>query len=248
MRSIFTALKHKLMEPFLSILLLVAIVGLPIWLYIKLREARKDQEQAVQRLREAERENMLLETQHLKFQMQPHALNNILAELKAVSKKLERGMGALSSTLEYILYKGQMNLVSVTEEVSFLREYIRLHEMFVNGLDAMELDDSGVDPRSPFHDRPCIPHLVTGYLIENAFKHGDKNHPEFLRIKVKLTDKFFQVQVSNRVLAKPRQGPGGLGLHNMKKRMDLLLPEQWRLDSNQEGEVYHAILTIHFLP
>ncbi len=221
---------------------------------VKLRNARRkmgklkaEKEHLIKAKAELEAENALLETHHLKFQMQPHALNNILAELKAVSKKLERGMGSLSSTLEYILYKGQMNLVSVTEEVSFLREYIRLHEMFVNGMDAMELDDSGIDPRSPFYDRPCIPHLVTGYLVENAFKHGDKNHPEFLRIKVKLNDKFFQAQVSNRVLPKPRHGPGGLGLHNMKKRMDLLLPDRWRLDSNQEGEVYHAILTIHFV-
>ena len=236
------------MEELLTLLFVLAILGLPVWLYMKLRKARKEKETALQRLKDAERENVLLETHHLKFQMQPHALNNILSELKAVSKKLERGMGALSSTLEYILYKGQMNLVSAEEEVDFLRRDIQLHELFVTNMNAMELDESAIDRRSPYYQGACIPHLATGYLIENAFKHGDKNHPEFLRIKVKLNEKFFQVHVANRVLPKPREGPGGLGLHNMKKRMDLLLPDRHRLDSNREGDVYHAILTILFQP
>lgn len=233
------------MNDVLKISLLAAVIGLA-WLYLKLRKAKQEKIEMDKRFKVLERENLLLETHHLKFQMQPHALNNILAELKAVSKKLERGMGALSSTLEYILYKGQSNEVSVAEEVDFVRRYVQLHELFLSDMDAMRLEDHEVDQRSPYYQHPCIPHLVTGYLIENAFKHGDKNHPEFLRIKLKLNDRFFQAHVSNRVVAKPRQGPGGLGLHNMKKRMDLLLPDRWRLDSNQEGGVYHAILTIHF--
>jgi len=243
--SYFHGLATQRMEVFL---LLLVIIGLPIWLYVKLRKARKEKAEAIQRLKEAERENLLLETHHLKFQMQPHALNNILSELKAVSKKLERGMGALSSTLEYILYKGHVNLVRVEEEVDFLRRYVQLHELFVLDLNAMELDESGIDQRSPYFQRACIPHLATGYLIENAFKHGDKNHPEFLRIRVKLNERLFQVHVANRVLPKPKEVLGGLGLHNMKKRMDLLLPDRWRYDSNREGNVYHAILTIQFQP
>jgi LytS/YehU family sensor histidine kinase len=236
------------MEELITILFILAIIGLPIWLYVKLRKERNDKAAIEQRLREAERENLLLETHHLKFQMQPHALNNILAELKVVSKKLERGMGALSATLEYILYKGQMNLVSVEEEVDFLRRYIQLHELFVDGIEAMDLDESGIDMRSPHYQRACIPHLVTGYLIENAFKHGDRKHTEFLRIKVKLNENFFQVHVANKVQPQRREGPGGLGLKNMQRRMDLLLPEQWRCDTNQDGDVYHAILTIQFQP
>jgi len=244
------------MEDLLLILFFLALIGIPIWLIVrKFRQAKAERQRLQSALMEKEREmqelqreNQLLETHHLKFQMQPHALNNILSELKAISKKLERGMGALSATLEYILYRGQTNLVTVAEEVSFVRQYIQLHEMFVMGLDAVHFDEVGIDQRSPFYGQSCIPHLVTGYLIENAFKHGDKKHPEFLRITMKLNEKFFQVHVANRIVPKPREGPGGLGLHNMKKRMDLLLPDQWRCDTNQEGEVYHAILTIQFVP
>jgi LytS/YehU family sensor histidine kinase len=244
------------MDELLVLLFLVALIGIPIWLVVrKFKQARAERERLQRALedkerqmQELQRENVLLETHHLKFQMQPHALNNILAELKAISRKLERGMGSLSATLEYILYRGQTNLVTVADEVAFVRQYIQLHEMFVMGLDAVQFDEVGIDQRSPYYGRSCIPHLVTGYLLENAFKHGDKKHPEFLRIKVKLNDKFFQVHVANRVLPKPREVPGGLGLHNMKKRMDILLPGQWRCDTHQEGDVYHAILTIQFAP
>lgn len=243
------------MDELIAIILLLGIPVLVIILIVRLRSARRERDRLLREkaeltkaMAELGRENVLLETHHLKFQMQPHALNNILSELKASSKKLERGMGALSSTLEYILYKGQMNLVSVGEEVTFIRQYIQLHEMFVVELDAVQLDDSGIDQGSRFYEQACIPHLVTGYLIENAFKHGDRKHPDFLRIKLKLNEKFFQVHVANRVPTMPKEGIGGLGLFNMKKRMDLLLPERWRYDTHQEGEVYHAILTIEFAP
>ncbi|MBL0127242.1 MAG: sensor histidine kinase [Flavobacteriales bacterium] len=239
-------------------LLFLLVVGiLVLWFVLngRLRTTRRERDRLLREKaeltkakEELARENILLETHHLKFQMQPHALNNILSELKASSKKLERGMGALSSTLEYILYKGQMNLVKVADEVAFVRHYIQLHEMFVVDLDAVQLDESGVDHGSRYFEQECIPHLVTGYLIENAFKHGDRKHPDFLRIKLKLNEKFFQVHVANRIPSKPREGIGGLGLFNMKKRMDLLMPDRWRYDTHQEGEVYHAILTIEFTP
>jgi len=115
------------MEDLLGLLLLLAIPIALVWLLMRYRKVKRERDrlaqERIQLLKDKEelaRENVLLETHHLKFQLQPHALNNILSELRAIAKKLGRGMDSLSSTLEYILYKGRTNLVSVQEEVEFI--------------------------------------------------------------------------------------------------------------------------------
>ena len=236
----------------------LALLGGTIWLIIKLRSARRErntlraEKERLEQLRDdlvkekvaLEAENALLASEHLKFQLQPHTLNNILANLKAISTKLSRGMDALSSTLEYILYKGRSNLVSVEEELGFVDTYLKLNDLFLTTLDPIAIETSEVDRTSPFFKAPCIPHLISAYFIENAFKHGDKDHPEFLRIRMKLDQQLFQLQVTNRIRQKPDPRLGGLGLQNMEKRLALLMTGRYQINTSSSHEEYHAILTI----
>lgn len=241
------------MDELFGLLLLLAVPAAIIWLLIRqgrLKAERnrllKERAELLREKEELARENLLLETHHLKFQMQPHALNNVLTDLKLIAVKLGRGMDALSSTLEYILYKGQLNLVSVEEEIGFVRRYLDLNELFRKEVDGVHLDETAVNKSVPQYHQQCIPHLVTGYLLENAFKHGHVEHPEFLRVTMKLDARMFQMHVANKVRPKPSQGPGGIGLMNMEKRLRRLMPDKARVDTRQEGEIYHAILTIQF--
>lgn len=236
-------------------LLILLLVGLSVWLFVRLRTARKERD----RLLDVEwhlaqdkeallRENSLLATDHLKFQMQPHTLNNILANLKAISSKLSRGMDALSETLEYILYKGRTNLVSVEDECSFIKTYLALNDLFITELDAIVVNVDQVDRNSPYYTTECIPHLITAYFIENAFKHGDVNHPEFLQIELKLDHALFQIHVSNRIKHKPSNKVGGIGLLNMEKRLAHLLKGKYQINTSSTHDTYDAILTIQLVP
>ncbi|MBP6312670.1 MAG: histidine kinase [Flavobacteriales bacterium] len=244
------------MNDLFGLLVLLLIVGLPIWLIIKKFRKAKAERQRLQnaladmekRLKELERENVLLGTEHLKFQLQPHTLNNILASLKAISNKLSRGMDALSSTLEYILYRGRTNLVTIDEEITFIRTYVDLNELFLTELEPIKLDTSELGKHSAFYTQPCIPHLISAYFIENAFKHGDVNHPEFMRIRVKLDNTHFQLHVSNRIRQKPNDKVGGLGLQNMEKRLALLMAGRYTITSSSDHSEYHAILTLQLNP
>jgi len=233
------------------VFLLLVLTGLSIWLFIKLRSARRnaarlqvEKDELVRAKVALEAENALLETEHLKFQLQPHTLNNILANLKTIATKLSRGMDALSSTLEYILYKGRTHLVSVEDELEFIETYLRLNDLFLAEVDAIVVDTSQVQRESKYFKQACIPHLISAYFIENAFKHGDKDHPEFLRIRVKLEQKLFQLHVTNRILSKPNDRLGGLGLSNMQKRLELLMLGRYAINTSSTAEEYHAILTI----
>lgn len=238
-----------------GVLFLIALVGVASWLFFKLRGARKhairlqaEKDELVKAKVALEAENALLETEHLKFQMQPHTLNNILANLKMIATKLSRGIDALSSTLDYILYKGKTHLVSVEDELDFIETYLKLNDLFLTEVDAITVDTSEVDRDSGHFKEACIPHLISAYFVENAFKHGDKDHPEFLRIRVRLDAKLFQLQVSNRIKEKTSERTGGLGLSNMRKRLELLMLGRYTINTSTTAGEYHAMLTIQLEP
>lgn len=191
-------------------------------------------------------DNALLEAEHLKFQLQPHTLNNILANLKVIANKLNKGMDSLSSTLDYILYKGQTHLVSIEDEMTFIKKYLDLNDLFISEIDAIKIDTTQVDIRSKHYHSACIPHLITAYFIENAFKHGDIYHPEFLKIQLKLSETTFEMSVINRTKNTIRSNAGGIGLQNMRKRLDLLLNEQFDIKTISNENTFHSTLIINF--
>jgi two-component system LytT family sensor kinase len=159
--------------------LIIVLIAIGIWLYIKLKKARKERDEIAIENRNLIADNALLEAEHLKFQLQPHTLNNILANLKVIASKLNKGMDSLSETLDYILYKGNTHLVSVEDELNFIKKYLALNDLFTSEIDSIKTDNSQVKTTSKYYTTKCIPHLITAYFIENAFKHGDVNHPEF---------------------------------------------------------------------
>jgi two-component system LytT family sensor kinase len=215
-----------------------------VYLYYRYSEEEQKRDKLSKENARLVAQNAMLEAEQLKFQLQPHTLNNILANLKAVASKLHRGMDALSETLEYILYKGKGHLVSVEDELIFIRQYLQLNEMFLNHFDAVRMDDSRVDGKSQFYRKPCIPHLVTGYLLENAFKHGDVRHADFMRIRILLKDEWFEMEVVNKVREEKIIKTGGVGLTNMRKRLDLLVPDRYDLKQERSANEYSTTITI----
>ncbi len=228
------------------IFLLVVVIGVCIWLYIKLKNERKEREKVGRENRKLIADNALLEAEHLKFQLQPHTLNNILANLKSIANKLNKGMDSLSETLDYILYKGQSHLVSVEDEMNFIKKYLALNDLFISEIDSIKYDGSQVNTNSKHFISPCVPHLITAYFIENAFKHGDVNHPEFLKIQIKLSDTVFEMAVVNRIKQKATPKNGGLGLSNMKMRLDLLLTGKYEIKTTCNEQEYYSTLIIRF--
>lgn len=228
------------------IILLVIIVAVCIWLYIRLKNEKKKHVKISKENARLIADNALLQAEHLKFQLQPHTLNNILANLTSIANKLNKGMDSLSETLDYILYKGQAHLVSVQDEMNFIKKYLALNDLFISEIDSIKFDSSQVNSHSKYFSSVCVPHLITAYFIENAFKHGDVNHPEFLKIQLSLSDTVFQMMVINRIKQKPTPKKGGLGLSNMKKRLDLLLTGKYEIKTSCHEQEYHSTLIIRF--
>lgn len=226
--------------------LLAGLAVLCIGLYTKLIGEKKQRDKLAIENRKLIADNALLEAEHLKFQLQPHTLRNMVATLHVASKNLYKGSEALAETLDYILYQGNKHLVSVQEELSFLENYKSLQGNFVQQIDSIIIDKSQVNTQSRYFSSACIPHLITAYFVENAFKHGDLNHPEFMNIRLKLSDKIFEMVVTNRIKHKPGNSKGGLGLANMRKRLDLLLSDKYEIRHGYNENEYYSVLIISF--
>jgi len=247
------------MEDQLLLVVFALIIGL-IWLFVLYRKTkglnkdlnyqndkfRDENQRLIKENSKLEADNILLESEHLKFQLHPHTLGNVVATINTLAKNLHRGAESLASSLNYILYKGNKHLVSVEDEIDFIRKYIHLNELLHSDNKA-KLDDSQVDKASPYYKTNSIPHLISAYLIENAYKHGDKSHIDFLNITLKLNDYSFEMTVVNRInLEKKNDSNGGLGLRNMAKRLELLTNGKYEVKNSQNEFEYQSKLIIQF--
>lgn len=198
-------------------------------------------------LNKLEEENKLLEAEKLKFQLQPHTLNNLFAQMKSFANRLNKGMESLSLTLEYVFYKGGNHFVTVEDEIHFIKKYLELNDLFLTEVDAVKFE-VGIIPNEVLNsDKKQIPHLITAYFLENAFKHGDKTHPEFLKVKVNADERMFQLNVVNKIKPSAHiKTNKGIGLENMKKRLNIFSPNRYTITNSCNENEYHSNLTIYF--
>ncbi|MBN9293286.1 MAG: histidine kinase [Flavobacteriia bacterium] len=215
-----------------------------------LMEERKNQlednyNQRGQQIQMLEENKRLLEAETLKYQLQPHTLRNLFAQMQALSNKLNKGWESLTTLMEYVFYKGKDHFVTIEEEIDFVTNYVKLNEVFISDFSSIKINLDGVDEKVKNSGRRQIPHLITAYLLENAFKHGNKTHTEFLRIKITANYSLFEIQVINKIRpVYSKNKTAGIGLENMRKRLDLFATDRWEHKTSCNEEEYHSSLRI----
>lgn len=244
-----------------SAIVLLCLAVAAIWLLIKLQSQKKANRELTARntqlskekallndeLSTLRKEVVLLKNNNLKFQLQPHTLSNVVGTINSIANNLQRGTRSLVDSLNYILYKGDEYLVSVEDEIGFIRKYIQLNELLYSDILNVSVDEHAIDKESVMYKAKCIPHLISAYFIENAFKHGDVAHPNFLTIRIALRNEFFELQVINRINPnQQRKEFGGVGLQNMRSRLELLAQNNFTVNAREIDGNYHATLKINF--
>jgi LytS/YehU family sensor histidine kinase len=235
------------MEIIIVVLVFAVLFFLCLYLYINLSDERRKKKRLSLLVNKLDEENTQLKSEALKFQLQPHTLRNMVATLHVAAKNLYRGSEALADALDYVLLQRQTNLVSVQEELDFLESYKYLQSFYLPKKEAIQIDTSQVDQKLTTFSRPCIPHLITAHFIENAFKHGDVQQPDFLKISIKLTPKAFEYIVVNRIKNEKSITSRGVGLQNMQKRLELMVPGRFQILQSCNEYEYHAYLKIQVL-
>lgn len=184
-----------------------------------------------QRLRqELEGQRLRTELAMLKTQLNPHFLFNTLNNLYSLtSRKSDRAPEAvlrLAESMRYLLYESTAPTVPVSQEVRHLRSLLDLQRL--------RLPVAEADTALVLHVRgavdtafPVAPLLLLP-LVENAFKHGDlAARPEAIRLELDMSAKELRFLVHNYLAPAPVElppQPGGLGLANLRRRLELLYP------------------------
>ena len=217
------------------IVILMCGMNLGVKLYFKSRNDQK-------KLKQLEQENLQQQLEYLKYQINPHffmnTLNNIHALVDIDPEKAKDTILELSKMMRFILYEGDKKGVPLSKEFEFIRTYIQL--MKLRYTDKVRIS---VDLPSEAPDK-VVPPLMLISFVENAFKHGiSYQHESFIDIKAEINDKLF-FSCRNSKADKPNEEKGGVGLQNVKQRLNLLYDNNYTLNIQDGTDVYNVELTI----
>ncbi|WP_400194163.1 sensor histidine kinase [Hymenobacter sp. B81] len=234
-----------------------ALLVLLLSVYLRLSN---DHQHDVRRRRELERQRQELEKQHLaaelsllKAQINPHFLFNTLNNIYSLASEADPEAPAatavlqLSDLMRYLLYESSADTVPLAKEIDHLRSFLSLQLLRLPGA-APDCLRFGVAPEVA---EPCtypIAPMLLLPLVENAFKHGDLTvRPHAVELALALPEGRLEFSVRNRVRAarphEPRR-PGGVGLANLRRRLQLLYPGRHRLQVEQTADSYFVQLTL----
>ena len=201
--------------------------------------------QAEQKMVAMERHALQAEMDYLKYQINPHffmnTLNNIHAMIDIDSEAAKEIVIELSKMMRYVLYDSEKQQTNLEQEVQFTENYVELMRVrYPSDVDVR------FDVQRPLPVDAKVPPLLPIVFVENAFKHGvSYNRPSFVHIRLHCEDGKAVCEVRNSRHKNMQVEKGGVGLENVRKRLDLLFGKDYELltDDSREDE-YSVKLTI----
>lgn len=196
-----------------------------------------------EQLKALKEQQLISELTYLKAQLQPHfffnTLNNIYSLALQQSKDTAPLVAKLAEMMRYILYKSEEKLVPLKEEVTFLKNYVEVENIRYRSAIKINFEAQGINGESQITPLLLLP------FIENAFKHGiqEEEQEGFVNIIICKTEDDLTMEVANSI-AHNKVNAGGIGLANVKKRLEILYPDQYKLLIESTEQLYNVSLTI----
>jgi len=193
--------------------------------------------------RNLENQRLSAELSFLKSQINPHFLFNSLNSIYSLayqrSETTPDAILKLSEIMRYMLYECNDNEVSLEKELQYLQNYIELQKIRFGKKAYIDFKINGkVDGQQ------IVPLLLIAF-IENAFKHGVANDPgSAIRLLIEVDESHLYFFIQNRKHNNNKDNLGGIGLINVKRRLDLLYPNRYKLDIIDGKETYTCELTL----
>jgi hypothetical protein len=210
-----------------------------------LRDEKKQRKVLEEQKMQLEVEKSQANFNFLKAQINPHFLHNTLNFLYAkslpYSPELSEGILTLSDIMRYALSEGNARdgKAPLKDEIEHVRNVIKINQLrFSNNLN-VQFEVEGM-----INGANIIPFVLIT-LVENAFKHGDlKSNASPITIKAKVNGGQLWFYCRNKKKGGPKELSTGIGLDNIKKRLDLAYGKDYSLNIKDEDEFYTTELTI----
>jgi two-component system LytT family sensor kinase len=205
-----------------------------------------------------EQEKLATELSLLKAQINPHfffnTLNNIYALTLLDVERARVSLHRLSRMMRYVLYETPTGYTHLSQEVSFLRDYVELMHLRLTDLVEVCVETPVVMGEGLVAD-PLIAPMLFQPFLENAFKHGvSGTEPSRITIVLRQpTAQQVELIVRNTLLpqaAASDDEPGGIGLANTQRRLALLYPGRYdlRVTNPTSHHEYEVCLSLHLYP
>ncbi|WP_020598132.1 sensor histidine kinase [Spirosoma panaciterrae] len=201
-----------------------------------------------------ERDKFELELSFLKAQVNPHflfnTLNSIYADIFDTNEKAADLVLRLSELMRYNLYETDSPKIALDKELAYIQNYLdlernRLSDQYVV-IDYKQSGNSSIFQITP---------LLLIAFVENAFKHGIKGttEPAYVQVRTSLLEDQLIFQVENsiplkRPLGEPDKKSGGIGLDNIRRRLEALYKGNYELITNIAATTYTVTLKIKVEP
>lgn len=198
------------------------------------------------RMKDIEQQKIEAELSALKAQVNPHFFFNTLNSLYSLSldksDKAPELILKLSELMRYVIYETKVDEVSIEKQLEFINSYVYLERVRAGeGLNiSLEIKGDHIENK--------VAPLIYIAFIENAFKHGSKSKESnpFIHIVFNLESKdriVFTIENSKEP-GITNSKPAGIGLQNVKKRLELLYPGKYTLRISDAETRYHVELIL----
>lgn len=227
--------------PFMPFFVLILIIGTSF-------EMLQDWERRGKIIEKTEKEKLSAELSFLKSQINPHfffnTLNSIYALAATDSYNTQRAILLLSNMMRYVLYESNVEQVGLAKEVQFINDFIDLQKLRYSKANGRNIEFRYDRDITAYRIEPLL--LVP--FVENAFKHSH-SYSRKGEITVSMeTEKNdgLVFRVSNTIGEFPEQmeQDSGIGLENVKRRLDLLYPGRHQLIMNRSNGTFNVTLKL----
>jgi len=189
-------------------------------------------------------EKLATEVKLLKAQINPHfifnALNNIYSLSYMQSKNAPESVLKLSDMLRYVFYDCNKDRVPLTSEIKYIENFTGFQQMKSDFTQNISLH-----PELSGQNMEIAPMLFIPF-IENAFKYSriEENEDAFVRIRIQQHNEQMHFSIENSVPANKPHSGSGMGIANVKHRLEIIYPGKHKLKIDEKQEVYRVDLSL----
>lgn len=224
----------------------VVMTNLFIVIFVAMLRFAKEWIDLETKKKEVENERLIAELNFLKAQINPHflfnTLNNLYYLAYSKSENTTEVIAKLSQMMRYMIYDSNHPKVLLKKEIDYMLNYISLERLRLNDQVPIQFSVSGST------DNVWITPLIFITFLENAFKHGvsNSNPHSWVNISICLEGSSCVYTVENSKSHDPKESieKSGIGLRNVRRRLELSYPGAYSLDMNDTPEKYTVKLNL----